>query len=87
MHALSATRRTPLRWIAPLVAASLALASAAHASDHPCLADDNSFACRLTGLLHWLEAAAWILAIILVAVIAVAVHLYRKNRKAATDRR
>jgi hypothetical protein len=34
----------------------------------------------MVGLLHWLEAAAWVLGILLLIVIAVAIHLFRKNR-------
>lgn len=45
-----------------------------------CGADSTSLECRLLGFLHWLEAAAFVLVILLVIVIAVAVHLFRKNR-------
>lgn len=50
-------------------------------ADSPaCSASDTSLSCRLTGVLHWLEAAAFVLVIVLVVVIGVAVHLFRKNR-------
>lgn len=54
--------------------------TAARASTPDCSVSSDALTCRLTGVLHWLEAAAFILAIILVAVIAIAVHLVRKNR-------
>jgi uncharacterized membrane protein YhdT len=54
--------------------------TAARAAAFDCTAGDTSLNCRLTGVLHWLEAAAFLLGLILIAVIAVAVHLFRKNR-------
>jgi hypothetical protein len=58
----------------------IAFASVAHAATHACSASDTSFPCRLDQLLHWLDAAAILLFLILLAVIVVAIHLYRKNR-------
>lgn len=55
-------------------------AAAARAEETACSATDTSLSCRLTGLLHWLEAAAFVLAVVLIAVIGVAIHLFRKNR-------
>jgi len=34
----------------------------------------------MVGFLHWLEAAAWVLGILLLIVIAAAIYLVRKNR-------
>jgi hypothetical protein len=58
----------------------LLAATAARAATSDCAAGDTSLSCRLTGVLHWLEAAAFLLGVVLIAVIAVAVHLFRKNR-------
>lgn len=58
----------------PLLAATVAHAATS------CAADSTSLDCRLTGVLHWLEAAAFVLGIVLIVVIVVAVHLIRKNR-------
>ena len=52
----------------------------AFAAAAPCPADSTSLECRMLGFLHWLEAAAWILAILLFIVIGLAIHLIRKNR-------
>ena len=46
----------------------------------PCPMNSTSLECRMLGFLHWLEAAAWILAILLFIVIGLAIHLIRKNR-------
>jgi hypothetical protein len=45
-----------------------------------CSATSTSLDCRLLGFLHWLEAAAFVLVILLLIVIALAIHLFRKNR-------
>jgi hypothetical protein len=58
----------------------LLAATAARAATADCAAGDTSLSCRLTGVLHWLEAAAFVLGIVLLVVVAVAVHLFRKNR-------
>ena len=58
----------------------LLAATAANAATIDCAADSTSLNCRLTGVLHWLEAAAFVLGILLIAVIAIAVYLIRKNR-------
>jgi hypothetical protein len=49
-------------------------------ADSPCSAESTGLECRLAGVLHWLEAAALVLALVLIAVVGVAVHLLRKNR-------
>ena len=59
----------------PLLAATVA-----PAATPDCSADAASLSCRLTGVLHWLEATAFILTIVLIAVIGVAIHFFRKNR-------
>jgi hypothetical protein len=88
VHAASANR-TPARSCTRLLAAPvlLLLTSAAHAAEPNCTADPTTFPCRMIGLLHWLEATAWVLAIIFVVVLAIAIHLYRKNRPGPTERR
>jgi hypothetical protein len=45
-----------------------------------CSTDSTSLDCRLREFLHWLQAAAFGLVILLIIVIAVVVHLFRKNR-------
>ena len=80
MQELSQNRIATGRYIAPVTTLALFLATTAHAATADCAADGASLSCRLTGVLHWLEAAAFVLAIVLIAVIAVAVHLIRKNR-------
>jgi hypothetical protein len=52
----------------------------AFAESATCSASDTSLDCRLVGLLHWLEAAAFVLVLVLLVVIGVAIHLFRKNR-------
>jgi hypothetical protein len=65
-----------------VVAAVFALLGpvAAYADSPACSATDTSLNCRLLGLLHWLEAAAFVLVVVLIAVVAIAIHLFRKNR-------
>ena len=76
----SSKQMIPSRYRVVGAVAMLAGTGAAHAATINCAADSTSLNCRLIGLLHWLEAAAFVLAIVLIAVIAVAVHLFRKNR-------
>jgi hypothetical protein len=52
-----------------------------------CSANDTSLNCRLQGVLHWLEAAAWVLAVVLVLVLGIAIHLLRKNRSSRKEGR
>jgi len=68
------------RYTASIATFALFFAATAKAVTPDCAADSDSLSCRLTGVLHWLEAAAFVLGIVLVAVIAAAVHLIRKNR-------
>jgi hypothetical protein len=53
---------------------------AAFADSTACSIDSTTLECRLLGFLHWLEAAAFVLIILLLIVIALAIHLFRKNR-------
>ena len=80
MEGLSSNRMATTRYA--LAAGGLALVStaAARADTAVCSASDTSLSCRLTGLLHWLEAAAFVLGMVLIVVIGVAIHLFRKNR-------
>ncbi len=80
MHGLSSNRTAAYTYRALAALAALFTSAAAQAQTAACSASDSSLNCRLTGLLHWLEAAALVLAIVLIAVIAIAVHLFRKNR-------
>ena len=78
MQGLFANRIATYRYVvfpAMTLAPVAAFGDAAH-----CGADSTSLECRLLGFLHWLEAAAFVLVILLVIVIAVTVHLFRKNR-------
>lgn len=75
MHEISANRSARGRY-APIFQASVLSLFAAPA----CSPADTSLACRLTGLLNWLEAAAVVLTLVLLVVIGVAIHLIRKNR-------
>lgn len=52
----------------------------AYADSPACSTTDTSLNCRLVGLLHWLEAAAFVLVLVLIVVIGLAIHLFRKNR-------
>ncbi|HEY5381343.1 MAG TPA: hypothetical protein VIJ65_03750 [Acidobacteriaceae bacterium] len=53
---------------------------AAQAATTDCSASDATLSCRLTGVLHWLDAAAILLVLVLLAVIGIAIYVYRKNR-------
>jgi uncharacterized membrane protein YhdT len=63
-----------------VVTLPLLAGTTAWAATSDCAIDSDPLACRLTGVLHWLEAAAFVLGIVLIAVIAVAIHFIRKNR-------
>ena len=80
MQGLSSNRIATYRYLVAAAALTFAVPAAALADTSPCAADSTSLNCRLLGFLHWLEAAAWVLAILLLIVIGVAVHLFRKNR-------
>jgi ABC-type spermidine/putrescine transport system permease subunit I len=60
-----------LGWLAP---------AAALGDSTACSPDSTSLECRLLGFLHWLEAAAFVLVILLLIVIGIAIYLFRKNR-------
>lgn len=75
------SKRAATRRYAVLAAVwMMAGTAAAVGQEASCSAGDTSLGCRLTGVLHWLEAAAFVLVLVLVAVIGVAIHLFRKNR-------
>lgn len=80
MDGLSSNRMATHRYRLSLALLAFLGPAAAYADSPACAAGDTSLNCRLLELLHWLEATALVLAIILVAVIAIAIHLYRKNR-------
>ena len=79
MQGLSSNRSATYRYVA-LPAILAFLPGVALADPAACSANSTSLDCRLLGFLHWLEAAACVLGILLIIVIAVAVHLFRKNR-------
>ena len=79
MQGLISNRIATCRYVA--LSAALAFAPlAAFADSTACPANSTSLECRLMELLHWLEATALVLVILLVIVIGVAIHLFRKNR-------
>ncbi|HEX5283527.1 MAG TPA: hypothetical protein VFW30_05365 [Bryocella sp.] len=80
MQEISPTRFAAKRYVAAATLLAMLGPAAAFADSAACSATDPSLNCRLLGLLHWLEAAAFVLALVLVAVIAIAIHLFRKNR-------
>ena len=79
MQGLLSNRVATCRYVVLLAAPAL-LPVAAFADSGACTANSTSLECRLLGFLHWLEAAAFVLVILLVIVIALAIHLFRKNR-------
>jgi hypothetical protein len=79
VQGLFSNRVTTYRYIALSVICAL-LPVAALADPASCGANSTSLECRLLGFLHWLEAAAFVLVILLIIVIGVAIHLFRKNR-------
>ena len=85
MHVLPANRATAGRYLASVCV--LLVAPGAFAASSSCPPSDTSLPCRLTGVLNWLEVAAVILALILLAVIALAFHLIRKNQINRRDER
>jgi hypothetical protein len=80
VQGLSSNRTATPRYLALPALLALFGTAVARADSTACGATDTSLNCRLVGLLHWLEAAATILAILLIVVIAIAIHLFRKNR-------
>ena len=80
MQGLSSNRAATGRYVVLTAVLMIATPALALAESTACSADDTSLSCRLLGVLHWLEAAAWVLAVVLVLVLGVAIHLFRKNR-------
>jgi hypothetical protein len=60
-------------------------AQAAVAAATPDCDASSSFKCELQGFLHFLYAAAGLLAVVLMGVIWAAAHIYRKNKSSAED--
>ena len=80
MQGLSSNRIATYRYLVAAALLSFASPGVALADSAPCTAASTSLDCRLLGFLHWLEAAAFVLVVVLIVVIGVAVHLFRKNR-------
>ena len=80
MQGLFSTRFATYRYIVLLAVIASLTPIAAFADSTACSADSTTLECRLLGFLHWLEAAAFVLVILLVIVISLAIHLFRKNR-------
>jgi disulfide bond formation protein DsbB len=79
VHGFFSNRIATCRYVVLLASFTLVPVSA-FADSVACPADSTSLECRMLGFLHWLEAAAWVLAILLLIVIGLAIHLIRKNR-------
>lgn len=79
MQGLFSNRIATYRYVVLLASLGM-LPAAAFADSATCSVDSTSLECRLLGFLHWLEAAAFVLVILLIIVIGVAIHLFRKNR-------
>ncbi len=87
MQGLLPSRSSTYRYVLlSAIVASLAPV-AAFADSVACNVNSTSLECRLLGFLHWLEAAACVLVILLIIVIGVAIHLFRKNRLSRKDGR
>lgn len=80
MQGLSSNRFPTYTYVALLAVLASLTPVAAFAESAACSADSTTLECRLLGFLHWLEAAAFVLVILLVIVIGLAIHLFRKNR-------
>ena len=80
MQEISSNRFAARRYVVAAAGFALLGPLTGYADSPACSAADTSLNCRLVGLLHWLEAAAFVLVLVLIAVIAVAIHLFRKNR-------
>lgn len=80
MHGLSSNRVNTCIYAALTAVLMTATPMAARADVTSCSAGSTSLSCRLLGVLHWLEAAAFVLVLVLIGVVWVAIHLYRKNR-------
>ena len=80
MQGNSPNRISTSTYVAVTAVLMLTAPAIALADSTDCAAGETSLSCRLLGLLHWLEAAAFVLVLVLLVVIGVAVHLFRKNR-------
>lgn len=80
MQGISSNRFAAKRYAVAAAVFALLGPLAGYVDSPACSATDDSLNCRLVGLLHWLEVAAFVLVLVLIAVIAVAIHLFRKNR-------
>ena len=80
MQGLSSNRVGTRTYAAVAAAFFLLFPPAGFADSAACTASDSSLGCRLTGVLHWLEATALVLVLVLIVVIGVAIRLVRKNR-------
>lgn len=87
MFAISTSHETSRSYITRLALAMLLLTASARAASSGCAPSDTTFACRLSALLNWLQATAFVLTLVLVAVIALAVYLIRKNKVDRKDPR
>lgn len=86
MQGLFSNRIATCRYVV-LSAIFALLPVAAFADPASCGVNSTSLECRLLGFLHWLEAAACVLVILLIIVIGVTIHLFRKNRLSRKDGR
>jgi len=80
VQGLFSNRIATYRYAVLLAILSVAVPAMAFAEESSCAANSTALNCRLLGFLHWLEATAWVLVILLLIVIGVAIHLFRKNR-------
>jgi hypothetical protein len=80
VQGLSSNRAATRRYVVLTAVLMFAAPAIALAESASCSAGDTSLSCRLQGVLHWLEAAAFFLGLVLLVVIGVAVHIFRKNR-------
>ena len=84
MQGLSSNRIATYRYIV-LLALAAATPAVALADTPACPANSTALDCRLLGFLHWLVGAAWVLGILLVIVIGLAIHFFRKNRSSRKE--
>jgi hypothetical protein len=73
MQSSRATRTTA-------IITAIALSGSAHADTPPCSANVDTLNCHMQGFLHFLDATAVILALVLITVVALAVRFYRRNK-------
>jgi uncharacterized membrane protein YfcA len=87
VQGLSSNRAATRRYVVLTAVTMIAARGTLLAESISCSASDTSLSCRLQGVLHWLEAAAWALGVILLVVLGVAIHLFRKNRMSRKEGR